>query len=244
MKIFLAQQNYIIGDFEHNKNKIIAAVRQARTQGGELIVFPELAVCGYPPRDLLEFEDFIDACLQSIHEIAQEADGIAVLVGAPSRNEDLLGKSLFNSAYFLEDKKVRQVVHKTLLPNYDIFDEYRYFEPAFEWGVITFKGIKLAVTVCEDIWDMEPDPLYRFSPMEKLAGQEPELMINLSASPFDHTHAEDRYWVVSENCRRYRSPMLYCNTVAPRPRSSSMEALYSQTIRGTSCSKVNISKKN
>lgn len=213
MKIFLAQQNYIIGDFEHNKNKMIAAVRQARTQGGELIVFPELAVCGYPPRDFLEFEDFIDACLQSIHEIAREADGIAVLVGAPSRNEDLLGKSLFNSAYFLEDKKVKQVIHKTLLPNYDIFDEYRYFEPAFEWGVITFKGVKLAVTVCEDIWDMEPDPLYRFSPMEKLAGQGPELMINLSASPFDHTHAEDRYWVISENCRRYQLPMLYCNTV-------------------------------
>lgn len=213
MKIFLAQQNYIIGDFEHNTNKIIAAVREAKRQGGELIVFPELAVCGYPPRDLLEFEDFINACLQSVQLIAQEADGIAVLVGGPSRNEDLLGKSLFNSAYFLEDKEIKQIIHKTLLPNYDIFDEYRYFEPAFEWNVVTFKGVKLAVTVCEDIWDMEPDPLYRFSPMEKLAEQQPDLMINLSASPFDHTHAEDRYWAVSENCRRYQLPMLYCNTI-------------------------------
>jgi len=213
MKIFLAQQNYIIGDFEHNKNKIIAAVKSAKQQGGDLVVFPELAVCGYPPRDFLEFEDFIEECLKSIQEIAQEADGIAVLVGAPSRNADLLGKNLFNSAYFLADKKIVQVIHKTLLPNYDIFDEYRYFEPAFDWNVIVYKGLRLAVTVCEDIWDMEENPLYRFSPMERLSEQAPDLMINLSASPFDYTHAEDRYWVVSRNCQQYQLPMLYCNTV-------------------------------
>lgn len=213
MKIFLAQQNYIIGDFEHNTRKIIEAVKAAKQQGGELIVFPELAVCGYPPRDFLEFEDFIDECLKSVHAIAQEADGIAVLVGAPSRNADLLGKNLFNSAYFLADKKIVQVIHKTLLPNYDIFDEYRYFEPAFDWNIVEYKGLRLAVTICEDIWDMEENPLYRFSPMERLSEQAPDLMINLSASPFDYTHAEDRYWAVSRNCRLYELPMLYCNTV-------------------------------
>lgn len=213
MKIFLAQQNYIIGDFEHNKHKIIAAVKSAKQQGGDLVVFPELAVCGYPPRDFLEFEDFIDECLKSIREIAEEAEGIAILVGAPSRNPDRLGKSLFNSAYFLADKKIVQVIHKTLLPNYDIFDEYRYFEPAFDWNVVAYKGLRLAVTVCEDIWDVEEDPLYRFSPMEKLSEQVPDLMINLSASPFDYTHAEDRYWAVSRNCQLYQLPMLYCNTV-------------------------------
>ncbi|RYE00457.1 MAG: NAD+ synthase [Sphingobacteriales bacterium] len=213
MKIFLAQQNYIIGDFEHNKHKIIAAVKSAKQQRGDLVVFPELAVCGYPPRDFLEFEDFIEECLKSIREIAQEADGIAVLVGAPSRNPDLSGKSLFNSAYFLADKKIVQVIHKTLLPNYDIFDEYRYFEPGFDWNIVEYKGLRLAVTVCEDIWDMEEDPLYRFSPMAKLSEQAPDLMINLSASPFDYTHAEDRYWAVSRNCQLYELPMLYCNTV-------------------------------
>lgn len=213
MKIFLAQQNYIIGDFEYNTRKIIEAVKAAKQQGGELIVFPELAVCGYPPRDFLEFEDFIDECLKSVQAIAQEADGIAVLVGAPSRNADLLGKNLFNSAYFLADKKIVQVIHKTLLPNYDIFDEYRYFEPAFDWNIVEYKGLRLAVTICEDIWDMEEDPLYRFSPMERLSEQAPDLMINLSASPFDYTHAEDRYWAVSRNCRLYQLPMLYCNTV-------------------------------
>ncbi|OJV50416.1 MAG: NAD+ synthase [Bacteroidetes bacterium 43-16] len=213
MNIFLAQQNYIIGDFEYNTGKIIAAIKTAKQQDAELIVFPELAVCGYPPRDFLEFEDFIDECLKSVHTIAAAAEGIAVLVGAPSRNPDLLGKNLFNSAYFLADKKIVQVINKTLLPNYDIFDEYRYFEPAFDWNIVTYKGLRLAVTICEDIWDMEQDPLYRFSPMEKLATQQPDLMINLSASPFDYTHAEDRYWAISQNCRRYGLPMLYCNTV-------------------------------
>lgn len=213
MKIFLAQQNYIIGDFAHNTQKIITAVTAAKQQGADLIVFPELATCGYPPRDFLEFEDFIASCEKSIEEIASHTLDIAVLVGAPSRNESLLGKNLFNSAYFLHEGTIKQVIHKTLLPNYDIFDEYRYFEPAFEWKLVHYKGLNLAVTICEDIWDVEPDPLYRFSPMEKLAEQAPDLMINLSASPFDYTHAEDRYWVVKENCQRYHLPMLYCNTV-------------------------------
>lgn len=213
MKICIAQQNYIIGDFAYNTDKIIKAIDRAKAEGAELIVFSELAVCGYPPMDLLEFEDFIDSCTESITQIAEHADGIAVLVGAPSRNASLLGKNLFNSAYFLYDKRIQQTVHKTLLPNYDIFDEYRYFEPAFEWNVIHFKGLKLAVTICEDIWDIEDDPLYRFSPMDKLIAHEPDLMINLSASPFDYRHAEERKCVVARNSKKYKLPMLYCNAV-------------------------------
>ena len=213
MKIFIAQQNYIIGDFDHNLKKIIDAIRAAKMQGGELIVFPELAVCGYPPRDFLEFDDFVDECLKSIDAIRAEADGIAVLVGAPSRNNIPEGKNLFNSAYFISDNKVQQIINKTLLPNYDIFDEYRYFEPAFDWNIVEFKGLRLAVTVCEDIWDMEEDLMYRFSPMEKLVKQQPDLMINLSASPFDYTHAADRIWVVKANCQKYKLPMIYCTAV-------------------------------
>ncbi|HLU17298.1 MAG TPA: NAD+ synthase [Edaphocola sp.] len=213
MKICIAQQNYIIGDFAYNTDKIIKAIDRAKAEGAELIVFSELAVCGYPPMDLLEFEDFIDSCTESITQIAEHADGIAVLVGAPSRNASLLGKNLFNSAYFLYDKQIQQTVHKTLLPNYDIFDEYRYFEPAFEWNVIHFKGLKLAVTICEDIWDIEDDPLYRFSPMDKLIAHEPDLIINLSASPFDYRHAQERKCVVARNSKKYKLPMLYCNAV-------------------------------
>lgn len=213
MKLFIAQQNYHIGNFEANTNKIITAIKEARQQGGDLIIFSELAVCGYPPRDLLEFDDFIEACEHAIDRIRQETKGIAVLVGAPSRNPVPEGKDLFNSAYFLQDQQIQQIIHKTLLPNYDVFDEYRYFEPAYEWKPVMFMGKKLAVTICEDIWDITENPLYRQCPMDQLIESKPDLMINLSASPFDYTHAEDRLAVVKQNVLRYKIPMLYCNTV-------------------------------
>jgi NAD+ synthase (glutamine-hydrolysing) len=213
MKIFLAQQNYHIGNFEANTAKIIDAIRQAKEQGGDLIVFSELAVCGYPPRDFLEFNDFIEQCLASIDRIRQEADTIGVLVGCPSRNAVPQGKDLFNSAYFLFEKEIKGIVHKTLLPTYDIFDEYRYFEPAWEWNVLEFKGKKLAVTVCEDIWNMGDNPLYRICPMDALIQSSPNLMINLSASPFDYLHANGRMNIVRQNVEKYKLPMIYCNAV-------------------------------
>jgi NAD+ synthase (glutamine-hydrolysing) len=213
MKIFLAQQNYHIGNFEANTDKIISAIREAKTNGGDLIVFSELSVCGYPPRDFLEFNDFINSCLDCIDRISKETDGIAVLVGAPSRNPTPEGKDLFNSAYFIHDQKIQAVINKTLLPNYDIFDEYRYFEPATEWHTIEYKGKKLAITICEDIWDMSQNPLYRVRPMDKLIEQKPHLMINLSASPFDYHHADGRKSIVKQNVMKYGLPMIYCNAV-------------------------------
>ncbi|MCD6064682.1 MAG: synthase, partial [Flavipsychrobacter sp.] len=193
--------------------KIISAIREAKSRGGELIVFSELAVCGYPPRDFLEFNDFIEQSLASIEKIRQEADTIGVLVGAPARNPKVEGKDLFNSAYFLYEKEVKNVVHKTLLPTYDIFDEYRYFEPAFEWNIVPFKGKKLAVTICEDIWNMGDNPLYRICPMDQLMQYQPDLMINLSASPFDYMHADGRLSIVKQNVAKYNLPMVYCNAV-------------------------------
>lgn len=213
MKIFLAQQNYIIGDFEHNSQKIIAAIRQAKNAGGDLIVFSELAICGYPPKDFLDFDDFVQSCIDSIESIKKEAVGIAVLVGAPAKNPVLEGKDLNNSVYFLEDGDIKQIIHKSLLPTYDIFDEYRYFEPASEWQCVPFKGKKLAVTICEDIWDLVADPLYKTPPMDYLIQQQPDIMINLSASPFSYTHAADRMAMAQKNVSRYHLPMLYCNTV-------------------------------
>lgn len=213
MKIFLSQQNYHIGNFEANTSKIISAIRQAKAEGGELIVFSELAVCGYPPRDFLEFNDFIEQCLNSIDMIRREADTIGVIVGAPSRNPTIEGKDLFNSAYLLYEQKIHGIAHKTLLPTYDIFDEYRYFEPAYEWNIMHFKGKKLAVTVCEDIWNIADNPLYRICPMDALALQQPDIMINISASPFDYIHAESRLNIVKANVAKYKLPMIYCNTV-------------------------------
>ncbi len=213
MNIFLAQQNYHIGNFESNTRKIIDAIREARARGGDLIVFSELAVCGYPPRDFLEFDDFIEQSLLAIDKIREEADSIGVIIGAPSRNPQIEGKDLFNSAYLLYEKKIAGIAHKTLLPTYDIFDEYRYFEPAYEWNVIPFKGLRLAITICEDIWNIEDNPLYRICPMDQLMPGAPDLMINISASPFDYGHAEGRISTIKRNVAHYKLPMIYCNTV-------------------------------
>lgn len=213
MKIILAQQNYHIGNFESNTRKIIAAVESAKQQGADIVVFSELCICGYPPRDFMYFKDFINKCYQAIDEIKQHADGIAVLVGSPQRNALVEGKDLFNAAWFLADKEVKQVIQKTCLPTYDVFDEDRYFEPAAAWNLVHYKGKKIAVTICEDIWNLGNNPLYLYCPMDKLMPLQPDVMINLSASPFDYTHEEDRKAVVKANVQKYKIPMFYCNAV-------------------------------
>jgi NAD+ synthase (glutamine-hydrolysing) len=213
MKIFLAQQNYHIGNFESNTNKMIAAIREAKAQGGDLIMFSEMCVSGYPARDFVEFNDFIGKCYDAVHRIREEADTIGVLIGSPARNTSHKGKSLFNAAFFLYEKEIKAEIHKTLLPTYDVFDEYRYFEPAFDWKVVPFKGKRLAITICEDIWNLGDNPLYRICPMDQLMEQQPDLMLNISASPFDYTHDEDRKSVIKANVVKYKIPMFYCNAI-------------------------------
>jgi len=213
MKIVLAQQNYHIGHFEKNTQTMLSAIASAKAQGANLIVFSELSVCGYPPRDFLEFDDFIRRCEASIDTLRQAADTIGVLVGCPSVNPQVEGKDLFNSVYLLHQQAIQGVVHKTLLPTYDVFDENRYFEAAATWNVLSFQGKKLAVTVCEDIWNLGDNPLYRICPMDQLMAHQPDIMINLSASPFDYTHIEDRKAIIKANVLKYKLPMLYCNTV-------------------------------
>jgi NAD+ synthase (glutamine-hydrolysing) len=213
MKIYLAQQNYHIGNFEENLRKILKAVDDAKSAGADLVVFSELSVCGYPARDFLEFEDFIDRCYAAIDEIRAHSMGIGIVVGAPQRNPKKEGKDLFNAAWFLYDGEVKAVVHKTLLPTYDVFDEYRYFEPGFEWQVVPFKGVNIALTICEDIWNLGDNPLYRICPMDMLMDQHPALMVNISASPFDYDHDQDRKEVIRQNVLKYHLPMVYCNAV-------------------------------
>lgn len=213
MKIALAQQNYHIGNFEDNTRKIIGAIQYAKSRGADLVVFSELSICGYPPRDLLEFNDFINECYKAIDIIKEHTDTIGVIVGCPQRNPEKEGKDLFNAAWFLYEKQVLGVAQKTCLPNYDVFDEYRYFEPAYHWEVIRFKGKRIALTICEDIWNLGDNPLYRISPMDKLIVQQPDLMINISASPFDYDHDDDRLEVLRENVLKYKLPMFYCNTI-------------------------------
>lgn len=213
MKIFLAQQNYHIGNFEYNTAKIIEAIGRAKAQGADLVLFSELAICGYPPRDFLEFNDFIRQCYESVDAIKAHTADIAVLVGGPAHNPRKEGKDLFNAAFFLHEGEIKAEVHKTLLPTYDVFDENRYFEPAYDWNVIEFKGKKLAVTICEDIWNLGDNPLYRQSPLEVLKDQSPDVILNLSASPYNYAQDVVRRSIVEATVAKYGLPMVYCNTV-------------------------------
>lgn len=213
MKIALAQQNYHIGNFENNISKIITGIEEAKKQDADIVVFSELSVCGYPPRDFVEFDDFINKCYAGIDRIKQYADSIAVIVGSPARNPIKEGKDLFNAAFFLHNKEIKAEIHKTCLPTYDVFDENRYFEPAYDWKIVEFKGKRIALTVCEDIWNLGDNPIYRICPMDMLMEQQPGLMINISASPFDYTHDEDRKAIVKANVVKYKLPMFYCNAV-------------------------------
>jgi len=214
MKIALAQLNYHIGNIEGNLQKMLDAVAEAKKQGADIVAFGELAVCGYPPRDFLEFDDFINRCSKSVETLCKASDGIAIAVGAPSRNPVLAGKDLYNSAYFLYNGAVLGVQHKTLLPTYDIFDEYRYFEPADKFQTVSFKGKKIALSICEDIWNVgNENPLYTVCPLDEMMWQRPDFILNLSASPFNYAHAAARIHTVRVNVMQYRIPMFYVNGV-------------------------------
>ncbi len=214
MKIALAQLNYHIGNFEGNLQKMLAAVEKAKNEGAQLIVFSELATCGYPPRDFLEFDDFVRKCYDSVEQLARAAKGIAILVGSPERNPVPEGKDLYNAAWLLVEGDIRHVARKALLPTYDIFDEYRYFEPAKEFACADFLGRKIAVTVCEDIWNVgNENPLYTVCPADEMMHERPDLIINLSASPFTSSQAQTRIDVIRANVERYRLPLFYVNCV-------------------------------
>ena len=211
MKIALAQLNYHVGNFEQNTNKIIHSIKKAKLSGCDLIVFSELAICGYPPRDFLEFTDFIERCYQSAETIALECFDIAAIIGMPTRNNLGKGKALFNSAAFLFEGKIQSIHNKSLLPNYDIFDEYRYFEPDYNSHILNYKNFKIAITICEDLWNIGEEQLYPYSPMEKLIAEKPDLMINIAASPFNINQAETRKNILKKNVEKYKIPLFYVN---------------------------------
>ena len=213
MKIAVAQLNFHVGNFESNTQKIINKIQDAKNQCVDLIVFSELAVCGYPPRDFLEFNDFINSCLDSVDEIASYTRGITVIVGAPSRNETGHGKPLFNSAFILSEGKVQKHIHKTLLPTYDIFDEYRYFEPNREFEVVEIKGVQVGVAICEDLWNVGNNPLYTQTPAIALKEKGAKLIVNIAASPFSYQQDAERKEVLKENAEKTGLPIVYCNHV-------------------------------
>jgi len=219
MNIAIAQLNYIIGDFEGNLSNITRAVNRASEKGADLVLFSELSICGYPPLDLLERKEFISKSKQSVLELAESINPeTGVLIGAPEFNPDKRGKLLYNSVYFLHSGQIKQIFRKTLLPTYDIFDEYRYFEPNREFNILEFKGHKLAVTICEDLWDEQPfesdfsrSRLYNTSPLDELMKFGPDAIINLAASPFSHRKMEVKQSIFTGKAKRHSLPLIYCN---------------------------------
>lgn len=220
MKIAIAQLNYHIGNFELNSSKIIDCILKSKTDGAELVVFSELSVTGYYPHDLLERKEFIEQAHQTLQQIATYCNGIAAIVGGPSINPEPRGKKLFNSAFFMYNGAIQHVVNKSLLPTYDIFDEYRHFEPNKNFSVIEFHGKKLAITICEDLWDEQEtqnefgrEKLYQLSPLKELSALQPDLVINLSASPFSYNQENWRKNILVKNAINYQLPILYVNQV-------------------------------
>ncbi len=213
MRIALAQINFHVGNFAYNLDKMLQAIGEGRDQKADLIVFPELSVCGYPPRDMLFSDLFVNQCIQTVHELAKACTGIAAIVGGPSRNTDKGGKSLFNSAYLLYDGAIQHVYNKGLLPTYDVFNEYRYFEPAKKFDTVLFKGKRIAITICEDIWNINGLGIYPVNPPDILARQTPEMIINISASPFAWNHRPQRLQILMENAAKYKVPVFSSNLV-------------------------------
>jgi NAD+ synthase (glutamine-hydrolysing) len=218
MKFTVAQLNYHIGNFAGNRDLICSAIRKAKAEGSDLIIFSELCIPGYPPLDLLDRQDFIEKCDLTVKEIAKECTGIAAIVGSPTMNKKPEGKKLFNSALLLSEGKVIFSANKALLPTYDIFDEYRYFEPEREFSVFLFKGIRLAITICEDLWDEQPfdnefekTRLYTVSPMEELVKQNPDIIINIAASPFSYSKIEAKENIFINKAIRYKIPVISVN---------------------------------
>lgn len=220
MKIAIAQLNYHIGNFALNTSKIIERIHQSKAGGAQLVVFSELSVTGYYPQDLLERKEFIEQSYAAVHQIAACCRGIAAIVGAPTINPEPRGKKLFNSAILMYDGVVQQVVSKSLLPTYDIFDEYRHFEPNNRFSVFTYGGKKIAITICEDLWDEQKtqnefgrERLYQLSPLKELSVFGPDLVINISASPFSYNQENSRKDILIKNAITYQVPILYVNQV-------------------------------
>ena len=217
MRIALAQLNFTVGAFDANFARMRDAVARARGERADLVVFSELAATGYPPRDLLQRAGFVDANLALVDQLARLSDDrLGILVGFVDRNPGTDGKELFNAAALCHRGRVIDRRHKCLLPSYDVFDEDRYFEPARTVAPMEFRGVKLGVHICEDVWndpDLWPRRLYHREPVDELAGQGAQLFINLSSSPFDLRKAEVRRRLVLHEARQHGRYFFYVNQV-------------------------------
>lgn len=216
MRIALAQINPTIGDFLSNTEKIMAAAQKAIDLSCDLIVFSELVVSGYPPRDLLEREDFVEDNIAHFHKLIASIIGIGVICGFADKNPREEGNALYNSAVLFENGNILHQVHKRLLPTYDVFDERRYFEPGRECSSFPYKGCRIGLTVCEDIWNVKElfsRRLYPVDPVEDLIKQGADLLINISASPYYVGKRELKWDMLISIAQKYGVPLVYVNQV-------------------------------
>lgn len=216
MKIAIAQINPVVGDFAGNVAKIVERAEEARGLGCELVVFSELVLSGYPPRDLLEKDDFVQAGLAALAHLVARVQGIGVVCGYVDRNPAPEGKPLFNAAALFENGRVLHRACKRLLPSYDVFDESRYFEPGTDNAVVDFRDRRLALTICEDVWndkEIFARPLYHSDPVAAMSAAGADLLVNVAASPFDLGKPAFRERMLAAAARKYRLPVVFANQV-------------------------------
>ncbi len=216
MKIALAQINPIVGNYPYNVDRIRSMTHRAVQAGCDLVVFPELVISGYPPLDLLENRQFIDDGLRALELLLPSVQGIGAVVGLATRNPNPQGKPLFNSAMLIENGRIVHETRKSLLPTYDVFDESRYFEPADRVVCVDYKGKRIGLTICEDVWndkEMFASRLYPIDPLERLISQGADLIINVSASVYDMNKPAFRRKLLQSLARKYAVPIVYVNQV-------------------------------
>lgn len=212
MKIALCQINPIIGNLDYNKSKIIDGYNKGVKEKADIVIFPELSLIGYPPQDLVEKKEFRDAVTKTSNELAALTTNTALIFGSITDDNDLIGTDIHNSAILCYGGKIQFVQHKTLIPNYDVFDEMRYFDPSKEVNVFEFKGEKLGISICEDIWN-DADYWYRRrytrDPVRELLEKGATVLINISASPYSYGKRNDRRKMLSLLTNQESVPLVY-----------------------------------
>ena len=216
MKICLAQINPTIGAFKQNVGKICKSINTAREKGADLVIFPEMSVVGYPPKDLLELSGFVDSNLKALEEVKNSVTGISAIVGFVDRNVAQRGKALYNAAAHIKNRKIVSRHYKSLLPTYDVFDEDRYFEPTHDISIARISGRKFGISICEDVWGADvvwPGTIHHKDPVECMVRQGAEIIINISASPFTIGKQDVRLKMLTGHAKRNKVPIVFVNQI-------------------------------
>jgi len=216
MRIALGQINTTVGALKQNALKMLSYIERAKEEKAEMILFPELAIPGYPPKDLLEKAGFVEENVRILHAMAERIDGIVTVVGFAEPNPEPEGKRFYNSAAVIKNRKVVSIHRKSLIPTYDVFDEGRYFEPAKDQQLFILEGQRIGVTICEDIWnekDYAPQLLYHLNPVKIAAEKNADFIINISSSPYHLEKWDERHDLMRGEAMRYHKFVVYVNLI-------------------------------